>query len=138
MNIDIESFRFIWEQIESKLEEISKIPKLFSPRGRGADFIGYEIDSSGITYRTETFNCGDTEPESFTIEWHEMNKPIEYFKEKYQKQIDVWRAERNETARKEKESEERQARKKYEELKKRFETPSLPDSYTVFDDGQIK
>jgi len=44
--IDIESFQFIWEQIEAKLEEISKIPKLYAPNGRLKDFVGYDIDSS--------------------------------------------------------------------------------------------
>jgi len=120
--IDIETFRFIWEQIENKLEEIAKIPKLYAPNGRGKDFVGYEIDNAGITFKTETYySCGDTEPESFTIEWHEMNKDLEYFKTKYQKEIDDYKVRHDEEKRIEDEKKSAYERKEYERLKAKFE-----------------
>jgi hypothetical protein len=88
MRIDIESFQFIWEQIEKKLEEISTIPKYRLPSGRLKDFIGYEIDSTGITFKTEQYQYGDTDSESFQVAWHEFNQPLEYFKSKFQKEIE--------------------------------------------------
>lgn len=120
MRIDIESFQFIWEQIEKKLEEISTIPKYRLPSGRLKDFIGYEIDSTGITFKTEQYQYGDTS-ESFQVAWHEFNQPLEYFKSKFQ-------AERQEIIKKDKEREERVARMKYEELKLRFEIDAYHDN----------
>ena len=122
--IDIDSFRILWEQIEAKLEQIAKLPKLYSPNGRGKDFIGYDIDNSGITFKTETYysgGCGDTDPESFTIEWHEMNKDLEYFKTKFQKEIDDYNVRRDEEKRIEDERKNAYERKEYERLKAKFE-----------------
>lgn len=122
MNIDVDSFRFIWDSIETKLDQISKIPKLYSPNGRGKDFIGYEIDSSGVTHKSETYNYGETEPESFKILWHEINNPLSYFEEKYSKEIAEWNALRKQENLEIKRKSEEVERRLYESLRLKFES----------------
>lgn len=84
--IDIKLFREEYTKIEAKLEEISKIPKLW---GDGGSFEGIEIDDEGILYKSaDHYNGCSPDFYSFHIKWDELNNPIEYFKEKYALEID--------------------------------------------------
>jgi hypothetical protein len=84
--INTELFFNEYKKIGKKLDEISQIPKRF---GNGDSFEGVEIESHGILYKSSSFysGCG-TDYYSFFITWDEINNPIEYFKDKYQKEFD--------------------------------------------------
>ena len=86
MEIDVIKFREEWLKIAEKLEAISKIKKYY---GDGQDFVGVEIDLTGITYKTETYypGCG-TDGYSFDVTWEELNEPLPYFEAKYAKEIE--------------------------------------------------
>lgn len=83
--IDIDLFLTEYNKIEEKLSNISMIPKL---HGEGKSYEGIEITNGGIVYRSSTSysGCG-SDYFSFFVKWEEMNNPIEYFQEKYAKEI---------------------------------------------------
>ena len=83
--INVEAFKNEWAKIEAKLNEIADIPKL---EGNGKYFNGYDIEDSGITYKSATDydGCG-TDTFSFEVKWEEINNPIEYFENKYSEEI---------------------------------------------------
>jgi len=107
--INTELFFNEYKKIEKKLDEISQIPKRF---GNGESFEGIEIDDDGILYNSSSSysGCG---PDfySFFVKWDEINNPIEYFKDKYQKEFD------DETKRLNKLKEIAESKKKESELK---------------------
>ena len=84
--INVESFLIEYKKIEEKLRLIADIPKRWSG---GEYFEGIEVEGEEIIYKTSTSysGCG-TDRYSFSIRIDELNNPIEYFKEKYQKEID--------------------------------------------------
>lgn len=84
--INVEIFLNEYKKIEKLLSEISNIPKSW---GDGECFEGLSFEDDGITYKTSTSysGCG-TDEFSFFVKFEELNNPIEYFKEKYQKEID--------------------------------------------------
>lgn len=85
--INVELFKEEWAKISQKLEQISKIEKLY---GTGDLFEGYNISEFGITYKTSYYwsGCG-TDYFAFDVNWSEINEPIEYFEEKYRKEIEA-------------------------------------------------
>ena len=84
--INVEIFLNEYKKIENLLSEISNIPKSW---GDGECFEGLSFEDDGITYKTSTSypGCG-TDEFSFFVKFEELNNPIEYFKDKYQKEID--------------------------------------------------
>ncbi len=86
MSIDTATLQRQITLMMAKLEQIAGIPKL---RGNGADFSGIEFEDDGVTYKSETYfsGCG-TDTFSFHTTWEELNNPIEYFQEKYAKEIE--------------------------------------------------
>lgn len=84
--INTELFFNEYKKIEKKLDEISEIPMII---GNGESFEGIEIDDDGILYKSSSYysGCGK-DYYSFFVKWDEMNNPIEYFKDKYQKEFD--------------------------------------------------
>jgi hypothetical protein len=84
--INIDLFKAEYSKIEIKLNAISNITKRW---GDGESFEGIEIEDEGILYKTSTSYSGcSTDYYSFYVSWEEINNPIEYFKDKYQKEID--------------------------------------------------
>ncbi len=100
-----------------KLHEIAKLPhsKVLQY------FEGLNITVFGITYKTSDFYAGSTDNSDFDIGWDEINKPLEYFAERFKKEHenDLKQKDIRELNRKEDLTSER--RKEYEKLKKEFE-----------------
>lgn len=120
--IDIESFVNSYNKIEAKLIEINKIPRL---HGTGSSFDSISIDEFGIYYNTTHSYCGSTDYFNLYIPFSEINEPIEYFQEKFKKEIedDKRRQEDKKIAdqlKLDKEKEEREYRD-YLKLKQKFE-----------------
>lgn len=86
--IQIKLFKKEWAKIKTKLDEINDIPKSHL---RGKEFIGIDIEDDGLDYNTETnYSGGGTDIFYFHVNWNELNKPIEYFKKKYNKEIEIY------------------------------------------------
>ena len=84
--INTELFFNEYKKIGKKLDEISEIPMRF---GNEESFEGIEIDDDGILYKSSSSYSGcATDYYSFFVKWDEINNPIEYFKDKYQKEFD--------------------------------------------------
>jgi predicted ribosome quality control (RQC) complex YloA/Tae2 family protein len=117
--INVELFKTEWNKIREKMELINRIPKLY---GTGNDFAGMEIEEEEILYKTETFypGCG-SDYFSFYVSWDEINNPIEYFEEKYKKEIEANEIKKAKIAEKEKLLREERERQEYELLKKKYE-----------------
>lgn len=107
-----------WNKISFKLEEISNIPKLY---GDGDNFEGISIDEAGVSYKS-SYSCGGcgTDYFDFYVEWDEINQPIEYFQEKYQKEIDDDKQEKLNLEKKILLQKEERERKEFERLKEKF------------------
>ncbi len=106
-------------EIQEKLDSIAKIPKL---EGMGEDFKGIEITSSGIVYNSESFytGCG-TDHYSFEISWEELEKPLEYFEQKYKGELAAYH-KKIEIQKQAKEEEElKKELAEYQALKRKFE-----------------
>lgn len=85
-DLDINQFRANFEFIECKLDKIAQL----DPDGYGQDYIGLTIDpdEDTIYYNTETYfqGCGDTYSFSTGVKWEELNQPLSYFKEKFERE----------------------------------------------------
>ncbi len=88
MEINIELFRKEYEKIEEKINQIDIIPRL---HGSGGHFVSMTFEDDGISYNTEDVrhcSCCSPDAHSLYVKWEDLNKPIEFFREKFQKEID--------------------------------------------------
>lgn len=116
--INTELFLREWVKIESKLNEISNIPKRY---GNGESFEGYNIDDDSIYYNSYTHHSGcDRDECQFEVKFSELNNPISYFEDKYKSEIDE--AEQNKVLiQKEKqEVEDKKELEQYNKLKEKY------------------
>jgi hypothetical protein len=116
-NIDVELFKYQWDQVQTKMQAIIALPKLWAPLCR---YITkrISIDGDGINYE-EHDSEGDSD--SFTVRWDELNNHIDYFREKFQKEIQD-KAQREKDAREEEERRNKEKRQnEYLALKREFE-----------------
>ncbi len=116
--IDTVLFLQEWSKIQEKLEAISNIPK---KDGDGKYFEGLDIDEEGVTYKSSTSysGCG-TDNYDFHVNWDEINNPIEYFKEKYSKEIQDDKERKIRLKEEEAQKQEERERKEFERLSKKF------------------
>ncbi len=116
-------------ELQNKMYEIWKIPKLY---GNGTSWEGVEIsvyndelEISGKSYTRSNCGCCPGEDYSFQINLDEINNPIEYFEEKYKKELDDHNKKNEEEKKlreeKEKQDTERREKENYETLKKKYE-----------------
>lgn len=91
-----------WNNLRDKLDQLACIPALRAIEDMGKEFSKMEIDDDGVTYHTETYfsGCG-TDTYSFYVPWTEINQPVSYFEEKYNKRLE----ERNKAAEEKKNAE---------------------------------
>lgn len=84
--MDIKFFKETWKEIRDKIDVIADLPRV---DGNGEDFMGITIDETGFTYNTRTWYSGCSPDDfSFTIDWEDIDKPIEYFKGMFEKEIE--------------------------------------------------
>ena len=70
--------------LRNKMEEISALPHVDEV---GGSFEGLDFDEDTITYRSSTWcsGCGtDSYYFSFSVDWEDINKPLEYFRKKFE------------------------------------------------------
>lgn len=105
-------------KLKDKLDEIAGQNGVYEC---GEDFVGLAFSEHFIYYKTETFysGCG-TDHYSLEISWDEINKPIEYFREKFQKEVE----ERNKI-----EKEQEAKFKLHQEEMERAKLKELQDKY---------
>jgi hypothetical protein len=117
-NIKTDLLKEEWFKLESKLKTIDEIPRLY---GAGNYYEGIDIDEDGITYRTSTSysGCG-SDYYSYSITWNEVNEPIDYFVQKFSKEIDDDKAKKlvKETA--DKKAKEERELAEFERLKLKY------------------
>ena len=102
-----------------KLTEISKLPY----SGALKYYSGLDIDQSGIWYKTEEYyagSAGSTDIESFFVTWEEIDKPIEYFAEKFKTAHEKAESEKAKRKLEAEEKAKEEKRRLYEKLKKEF------------------
>ena len=101
--IKVELLREEIDKLIYKLNQISVLENT-EDKGPGEDLLGFVFDEHGVTYRTGTYfqGCGEEQYE-LEVAWVDVNKPIQYFKEKFQKEIEKWEKWKQEVREKEKE-----------------------------------
>ena len=118
--ININQFLEQYEAIEAKLLEINEIPRFF---GTGNSHIHVEVDVEGKCFSvvSETYNSGcGTDTFFCSVSFDEINQPMEYFKEKFQKEIDEHERDIKEREKKEAETKAIREKKLYLKLKQKF------------------
>ena len=83
--INRQLFQEEYGKILTKLQEINKIPQLY---GTGQNFMGITLDGDTINYHTQSWFQGcETEDFTLSVDLTDINKPIEFFQEKFQQQF---------------------------------------------------
>jgi hypothetical protein len=113
-----ENFKEQLLKLKEKLDEISSLPHTYEC---GETFIGIDFDESFIYYKTETYysGCG-TENYSFDISWDEIDEPIDYFRDKFQKEFEAREKSKKQNEAKIKLEEEKRERAKLKELQNKY------------------
>ena len=84
--IDIKLFKEMYKEIEEKLQKIRVLPMLHRQE---QDYVGFDIDRDCFEIESEYYysGCG-TDTSYLEIPMDEINNSVEWFKEKFQKEID--------------------------------------------------
>ena len=84
--IDIKLFKEVYQEIEEKVQKIRVLPMLYSQE---QDYMGFEFEDDEICINSEYHypGCG-TDHSSLYIPIDEIGNSVEWFKEKFQKEID--------------------------------------------------
>ena len=84
--IDIKLFKEMYKEIEEKLQKIRVLPMLHRQE---QDYVGFDIDRDCFEIESEYYysGCG-TDTSYLEIPMAEINNSVEWFKEKFQKEID--------------------------------------------------
>ena len=109
--IDIKLFKETFTEIEAKLQKIRVLPMI---RPQEQDYVGFSIDRDCFEIESEYYysGCG-TDSSYLEIPIDEINNSVEWFKEKFQKEID----EKNRMEKELKLEKEREKKQRYERLK---------------------
>lgn len=113
-----ENLKELLFKLKEKLDEISNLPHIYEC---GESFIGLDFDEEIILYKTETYfsGCG-TEDFSFEIQWKEINEPIDYFREKFEKEFAAREKIKKQNEAKIKLEDEKRERAKLKELQEKY------------------
>lgn len=111
--INVERLRAEYSKLEEKLSQIADVPKL---HGTGYSVSSIEFDENRILCTVIT----SSDCEYLSVKWDEINNPIEYFEQKYTKEIEDARIAAE--TRKQKELEDKEARElaEYQRLQNKF------------------
>jgi hypothetical protein len=93
--MDFLTNKHLFIALTQKAKQIKNLPL----SGLLNDFDGLDIDEDGILIKTSQYysGCG-TEYESINISWEEIDKPLEYFTDLFQKEDDRKEREEEEKA----------------------------------------
>lgn len=105
-------------KLEAKLQAIDKIPRLY---GTGVDFESINIEDDGVSYNTYTSysGCGN-DYFHLSLKWDEINKPLEYFEQKFIKDIEADKARKSVKELADKKVKEERELAEFERLKLKF------------------
>lgn len=106
-------------KLEEKLREINHLPRL-GGIGQHFDRIDFE-EGDTIYYHTYTSHngCG-SDHFCLAVRWDEVNKPIEYFKEKFEKEIKEYEEEERLKEERKKSAQEQREREIFEKLRQKY------------------
>ena len=87
--IDIKLFKEMYDEIDSKVEKIRELPMLHRQE---SDYDGWEFEEyqnkEVFVVKSSTYYSGCNDSSSFEIPLSEINNSVEWFKEKFQNEID--------------------------------------------------
>lgn len=118
--IDVEKFKELYLQIQTKLEEVSLLDQARwkTPTNKDRDYldVDWKPKEWSIEVTHTTYGWGK---KTYQYDlWHkELNEPISYFEEKFRKEIEVHEAK----LKKEEEDKKNAERIEYERLKAKYE-----------------
>jgi len=108
-----------YSKLEEKLREIDSLPRL-NGTGQHCESIDFD-EGDTIYYRTYIAysGCG-SDYFCLAVRWDEINEPIEYFKEKFQKEIEKHEEEKRMNEERKKSAQEQRERETFEKLRQKY------------------
>jgi len=116
--INIELYKEERKKIKEKLYQISLLDQPSKPEGP-YNFREIDQDDEGVYYKM--VDRWGEDPFTLFVSWEELNNPLEYFEQKYQKQVEVIEERKRRERAKERVLKTRREKALYEKLKKKFE-----------------
>ena len=118
--INVEIFKNEYKKTISKMEEIGKLPNL--NYDGGSDFESLYIEDNYFVYKTSSYyqGCG-TDYFYLYVSFDEINNDIEYFREKFQKEMEAEKLKKEKKIEEEKEKRKQEEFKVYQKLKAKYD-----------------